>query len=64
MAKRDRKSGRYSYDGDFSRVCRCGHTLGIHAAEAPHPCFNEDDGIGDGAPCACERFRPAAARAS
>lgn len=51
---RDRSNGRYSYDGNMDRVCaRCGQTLGIHTAEAPH---DIDDGfIGR----YCKGFRPA-----
>lgn len=40
-AKRERNTGRYTYEGKWERVCaRCGNTLGNHDAEAPHP--NDD----------------------
>lgn len=64
-ATRERATGQYAFSGDMSRLCRCGHTLGIHAGEAPHPCFNGDkyaEGA-TGEDCACERFKPANAKA-
>jgi hypothetical protein len=58
MQPRERASGRFGYTGDFGRLCRCRHPLGIHAGEAPHPCFNEDAGIegASGESCECMRF--------
>lgn len=58
---RNRHTGQYSYEGQWDRLCRCGHTLGVHAGEAPHPCFNGDSGMegATGEPCDCPRFRPA-----
>jgi hypothetical protein len=29
---RDPVTGQYAYDGDFSRMCVCGHPLGEHIA--------------------------------
>jgi hypothetical protein len=52
---RDRSTGRYSYSGDFDRLCKCGHTLGAHTAEPPHECINGDTGEA----CDCARFVPA-----
>lgn len=54
------KQGKYSFEGNWERVCTCGHTLGIHAAEPPHPCFNEDTGIegATGKACDCAKFSP------
>lgn len=52
------RNGRYTFDGDMSRLCVCGHPLAIHAGAAPHDCFNEDRaGGGTGEPCSCKRFR-------
>jgi len=52
---RERSSGRYSYDGQWDRVCaRCGLTLGQHTAEAPHIV---DDMI-EGVQRECKGFRP------
>jgi hypothetical protein len=53
---RDRKTGRYSFEGDWDRVCVCGRRLGDHDAEAPH-------GFGDLSMDSrelpdCSRFRP------
>jgi hypothetical protein len=71
MAKsqaRERETGRYGFDGDWGRKCKCGHELGVHTAEAPHECMNNDRRhMADGpwfdhsiepAPCDCTRFRP------
>jgi hypothetical protein len=56
---RERGSGRFGFEGNFARVCRCGHVLGVHAAEAPHPCSNEDQFVdgATGVTCGCTRFR-------
>lgn len=56
---RERQSGRFSFDGDMSRLCTCGHTLGDHNAEAPHECWIDTD---PGHPlyptgCKCVKFR-------
>lgn len=39
---RERETGRYGFDGDFERLCVCGHPLGLHTAEAPHECLAID----------------------
>jgi hypothetical protein len=59
-ANRNRHTGQYSYENKWDRLCVCGHTLGVHAADAPHPCFNEDAGLkgATGEPCDCQRFKP------
>jgi len=55
------KEGRFDYT-NLDLICRCGHELGIHAAEnesKTRPCFNEDKYI-DGATgeyCPCKNFR-------
>jgi hypothetical protein len=58
---RERKTGRYGFEGQRDRLCVCGHTLGQHTAEAPHSCI-----VGDfeekGCETDCERFRPAKAK--
>lgn len=43
--------GKYSYEGDWERLCVCGHRLATHTAQAPHTCNENGD-------CGCERFRP------
>jgi len=60
MSNRNRHTGQYSFEGNYERLCVCGHTLGTHAAEPPHDCFNEDTGIesATGEVCECKRFRP------
>jgi len=59
-ANRNRRTGQYSYEANFERLCTCGHPLAVHAGDAPHPCFNDDTGIAGatGEDCTCERFRP------
>lgn len=51
-------SGKFSFEGGWHRLCICGHMLGVHAGEPPHPCFNEDIGIegATGHPCNCKKF--------
>ena len=51
---RSRQTGRYTYEGQWDRLCRCGLTLGQHTAEAPHIV---DDMI-DGVRRECPGFRP------
>jgi len=46
--KRSKRDGRYTFS-DMEKVCGCGHTLGVHTADAPHECLE----------CDCETFRPA-----
>jgi hypothetical protein len=53
---RERATGRYGFEGDWERLCTCGHTLGHHLAEAPHGCIESDFADVE---CDCERFRPA-----
>jgi hypothetical protein len=53
---RERASGRYSYSSKFERLCKCGRTLGVHDAEAPHAfgdsSLDDTPGLPD-----CDRFR-------
>jgi hypothetical protein len=50
---RARRTGRYTYR-NFDMVCaKCGLTLGVHEAEAPHA--QPDSMIG---PIECDGFRP------
>ena len=62
-AKQNREvnSGRYAFDGNFDRLCTCGHTLGNHTAargrcpttgKMEQPCM-----IDCGCECMC--FKPA-----
>ena len=52
--KRERLTGRYTFEGRFARLCTCGHPLGVHTAEAPHECI-----VGDleDINCDCLKFR-------
>jgi hypothetical protein len=63
---RERGTGRYAFDGEFDRLCECGHTLGVHTAERGRDfesgrmmqeCINHD--VGDGTLCNCVCFKPA-----
>lgn len=64
---RDDRDGRYTFDGDMSRLCVCGHSLGIHAGAAPHECFVNTFSLSSKerraeanheAQCTCPKFRP------
>jgi hypothetical protein len=53
---RNRLSGRYEFDGDLTRACKCGHRLGVHLAGGKECIVHDADyGIGQ---CECTRFRP------
>lgn len=56
---RDDRNGRYTFDGDMTRMCVCGHRLGVHAGGAPHECFistfSKSDP--DHGQCDCPKFR-------
>lgn len=60
---RDPETGRYDYEGDFDRLCKCGHSLGVHS-QGGYYC--DTDAIGSGeleaVGCKCERFRPSGKR--
>lgn len=56
---RDPATGQYAYDQDWDRMCRCGHTLGVHVSGG-FDCINAVEG--DRTPCGCEKFRPASTR--
>jgi len=49
-----RKGGQYSYR-DMEKLCKCGHKLGKHTAEAPHECIISDT---DAVDCDCVCFKP------
>lgn len=53
---RERSTGRYGFDGNWERLCTCGHRLGFHTGVAPHSCIASDFIKCD---CECTRFRPA-----
>ena len=37
ISERDARNGQYTFSSKFDRVCKCGRTLGVHDAVAPHP---------------------------
>lgn len=52
--------GKYKHDGNWDRLCKCGHTLGFHAAAkvaGQRPCFHGDEPGAE--PCGCVVFRKA-----
>lgn len=61
MTTRDHVTGQYAYDGNFDRMCRCGHTLGVHV-DGGWDCIYQVAGpvsLPDAPPCPCKKFRPA-----
>ena len=58
---REQESGRFAYDGDFDRLCRCGHRLGVHTAGGLDCLAGSgvtDDPSSAGELCDCRKFRP------
>lgn len=56
---RDKANGQYAHDGDWSRLCKCGHELGVHTAArvgGKQPCMSGDFG---GPSCDCQAFKRA-----
>jgi hypothetical protein len=57
--KRDPDTGQYWYDDDYERLCKCGHSLGVHSQGG---FYCNTDAIGNNEPealgCECERFKP------
>lgn len=59
--------GKYAFDGDFDRLCVCGHTLGVHSAGSPADCLlysfgkmaegEMDKQANKDVECGCQRFR-------
>lgn len=54
---RDPVTGQYAYDRYWERMCRCGHSLGVHVSGG-FDCINVVEG--DRTPCDCDKFRPIA----
>lgn len=46
-------NGQFGYFGDFERLCKCGHTLGLHIAGG-HECGTSAETKG----CQCIKFTP------
>lgn len=67
IQKRDNQ-GRYDHEGDWDRLCVCGHTLGVHCAESPADCllhsfadYTQERVEHANTPnpeCGCAKFRP------
>jgi hypothetical protein len=60
---RDPTTGRFDYFGDFDRLCKCGHSLGVHIAGG-YECGTDTSGNNEpeAAGCKCQRFRPSGKR--
>jgi hypothetical protein len=55
---RDPTNGQFAYCGDMSRLCVCGHTLGVHIAGGfecgiDAKANGEPEAVG----CQCQKFR-------
>lgn len=63
LTYRDPATGQWDYDNDYDRLCKCGHSLGVHS-QGGYYCGT--DPIGHNEPeakgCKCERFRPTGKR--
>lgn len=71
MARKRETDGKYAHEGDWDRLCVCGHTLGVHGAGSPADCllysFSPDDlaansdtmrkQLSKETECGCVRFR-------
>lgn len=57
LQARDQVSGQYAYEGNWDRLCVCGHRLGDHIAGG-FDCglFHHTKG------CKCQKFRPSKRR--
>jgi hypothetical protein len=53
---RDTRNGRFDFDGNMNRLCKCGHRLGDHFAVAPRECMNSPEGSSNPT-CDCLKFR-------
>ncbi|MGC2234217.1 MAG: hypothetical protein WBA09_22140 [Candidatus Acidiferrum sp.] len=59
--------GRFEHEGNWERLCVCGHTLGVHAAASPAQCLfytfspSAPERLGkpgeNNPDCGCQRFR-------
>lgn len=54
---RDPVDGRYAFDNDFNRLCKCGHSLGAHIAGG-HECGTNPVDYPETRGCDCMKFRP------
>jgi hypothetical protein len=54
---RDQVTGQYAFDGNFDRICTCGHRLGAHIAGG-FECGTNTTDHPETKDCKCERFRP------
>lgn len=73
--QREVGTGRYTFEGEWDRLCVCGHTLGVHSAvrlripetgEMLQDCLTgtgaDEDRSLDGKFCDCTIFRPSRKR--
>ena len=70
VQNREIGTGKYTFDGDMTRLCVCGHRLGVHSAtriklsgKMTQDCMIEELGSDcpeeyKGQKCDCELFKP------
>ena len=70
LQAREAATGQFGFDGKWGRKCVCGHELGVHTAEPPHECMNDNrmhmlgpgsdwfDSSIEPTSCDCVKFRP------
>ena len=56
---RDPVTGQFAYEGDWGRICVCGHSLGAHIAGGFDCIAAESGEAPPGTTCDCTKFRPA-----
>lgn len=54
---RDPATGQFAFDGDFGRVCSCGHPLGAHL-HGGWDCGVTPNAYPESRDCQCVRFHP------
>jgi hypothetical protein len=64
---RDERNGQFGFDGQWDRLCTCGHRLGVHGAGGVDCLAGTnvpDDPNPRGIFCDCEKFRQSRKRAA
>lgn len=63
---RDVRNGQFGFDGNWDRMCVCGHKLGVHGmggVDCMAGTNVPDDPNPRGVWCDCEKFRPSRRKA-
>lgn len=64
---RDVHNGQFGFDGDFDRLCKCGHRLGVHGPAGVECLAGTgvmDDPGPRGVECPCTKFKLSGKRAA